>query len=96
MNPKQKMDDCLNNFEKSKGKHTKLIFDLAYLNENEILSDELPKQIIVESDVVPREGDTIDFDDNEPYTVDEVRFRYTKNSAGEFEFQDVYVFLKLP
>jgi hypothetical protein len=35
----------------------KIEFDLVYLNENK--PDELPKQIIIESDVVPREGDTI-------------------------------------
>ena len=68
-------------------------YDLVYLNENK--PDELPRQIIVKSDIVPREGDTIDFDENEPYTVDEVRFRYKKTKDG-YEFDDVYVFLKLP
>lgn len=70
----------------------KLIFDLVYLNEN--ISDELPKEIIVESNVFPRKGDTIDFDEHEPFTVDEVRFRYAKAKTGYYEAQDVYVFLK--
>ena len=68
-----------------------IIFDLDYLNEN--LPDELPKEIIVESNVIPRKGDMIDFDENEPLEVEEVRLRYHK-TTDDFQFQDVYVFLK--
>jgi hypothetical protein len=69
----------------------KITYDLVYLNENK--PEELPDMIIIESNVIPRKDDTIDFDDYESFTVDEVRFKYKKTADG-FEFDDVYVFLK--